>query len=596
MLEYEPPGIPGRGENVRNWRHREIVAAFAPLDVTAAVAQADCLELIAHRWEDGISEFARAMRDAQAPWSGAAAAAADAALSAYLAEARELSTALVELSGAVRAAAEAIVTTRCAIPELVATEMGDGAAEYGAQETALETARTAMHERYVLPFGAVDRRIPVLPMPTRRAVALPDGRWASGAEEGRSSAALVGSPKGRSTAEGRPGDRDGGDDRPGGGRGSLDRPEDSDGDDRPHERRDGDDRPHDSRGNDDRPHDSRDDHDRPHDSRDDHDRPHNCRDDDDRPGDSGGDDRPQLAGGGPRDDRVGEERVSADADSQGLIAGQEAHEGSDSTDLAASGSGPTTMADNSTGAITMEDNGTGPTAKETNGSGRTEIEGSGTSATREVGQVEGGPGDPGAQGSQSPEQAAGEPVVRAVSSNAGVAPLSPLASGFGPPGGTTPLPSPSTEPGSGWFGERPGRQDLSRDVRQDLAAGGTSATGSGERAWAGGPRYRPSPPSDPLEPGIGRSVPGAAGPVIGANPSSEVSAPRILDRLFHCAVPPAAGQAPDPEHERALPDYLITAANTEALLGDRCPTVTGGVIGGEKPALDGEQRSPSARV
>ncbi|WP_280219534.1 hypothetical protein [Nocardia neocaledoniensis] len=498
MLEYEPPGIPGRGENVRNWRHREIVAAFAPLDVTAAVTQADSFEQIARRWEDGVSALAHSLREAQAvSWSGAAADAARTAATAYLAEARELTAAFVELSEVVRAAAEAIVTTRSAIPEPVGTEVGDAAAKYGAQEWAVETARTAMHERYVLPFGAVDRRIPLLPMPTRRVTAFPEEWRASGAEEGR-------------------------------------------------------------------------------------------------------------------DDRAGEARVSADVDSQGLSAGQEAHEDSDSTGLAGDGtvadnsSGPTTMADNGTGpttvadssgAATMEANGTGPTAIETNGSGHTEIEGSGTAATSEGGGPVGvGPDAAGARGGESAGQGVGESVVRTASVHAGVAPLSPPVSGFGAGGGTTPLPSPGGEPDAGLAGERPARQDFSRDVRQDMAAGGTSATGSGDRAWAGGPRYPPSPPSDSLEPGVGRSVPGAAGPVIGANPASAVSAPRILDRLFHYAVPPTAGQEPDSERERALPDYLITRANTEALLGGRCPTVTGGVIGGAWPAPDEEQRSPSARV
>ncbi|WP_146229399.1 hypothetical protein [Nocardia neocaledoniensis] len=504
--------------------------------MTAAFAQADSFEQIARWWEEGVSAFAHSLREAQVvTWSGTAADTARAAVTAYLAEARELTAAFVELSEVVRAAAEAIVTTRSAIPEPVGTEVADAAAKYGAQEWAVETARTAMHERYVLPFGTVDRRIPVLPRPTRRVTAFPEARWASEPEEGRSSASLDGSPKDRPRAEDRPDDRDGGDDRRGGGRGGLDRPGDSG--------------------------------------------------DDDRPGDSSDDDRPQPAGSGPRDDRAGEERASADADSQGLSTGQESHEDSDSTDLAATGTGASTVADNSSGATTMADNGTGPTtmaenssgpttmedndadpttmadngtgatAIASNGTGPSEIEGSGTAATSEGGgPVGGGPDVTGARGGESAGQGVGESVVRTASGNAGVAPLSPPVSGFGTGGGTTPLPAPDVEPDSGWVGERPGRQDLSRDVRQDLAAGGTSATGSGERAWAGGPRYQPSPLSDPLEPGIGRSVPGAAGPVIGANPSTAVSAPRILDRLFHYAAP-TAGQVPDPQHERALPDY-----------------------------------------
>ncbi|WP_280338644.1 hypothetical protein [Nocardia neocaledoniensis] len=505
MLEYEPPRIPGGGENVRNWHHREIVAAFAPLDVTAAVAQADSFELIARRWEDGVSAFARALRDARVvAWSGTAADAVGAAVTAYVAEARELTTAFVELSGAVRAAAEAIVSTRHAIPEPVVAVVGDAAARYGAQESAVEKARAAMHERYVLPFGAVGRRIPVLPMPARRVATFPEKRSASGADEGRPRGAATGSPKGGPIGEGRPGDGHGVQGRPG-------------------------------------------------DSRSVEGRPGDARSVAERPEDIGSENRSEHAGRGPKNDRVGEQPGSAGY--------------SESTAMAA------------------------------NASGRTEIEGSGTSATREVGgQAGGGPGDLGAPGGESPEQGVGESVVRTVSSNAGVVPLSLPANSFSPPGGTALLPAPSMEPGPGWPGERPGRQDLSSVARPDTAAGGTSATGAVDRAWAGGPRSQPSPPSDALEPGIGRGVTDAAGPVIGANPASTVSAPRILDRLFHCAVPPAGGLATDPEHERALPDYLITAANTEALLGDRCPTVTGGVIGGESPAPGGEQRSASARV
>ncbi|MFC4127597.1 hypothetical protein [Nocardia rhizosphaerae] len=111
----------------------------------------------------------------------------------------------------------------------------------------------------------------------------------------------------------------------------------------------------------------------------------------------------------------------------------------------------------------------------------------------------------------------------------------------------------------------------------DLARPGSS-TRTGDPATVGDPMR----PGDSVRPGDGRSVPGAAGPVIGAGapPGAPV---RMVDRLFHYAVPSGIGCAPEPDAERGIPDYLITQANTEALLDDRRPTVIGGVIGGEPP-------------
>ncbi|WP_302873021.1 hypothetical protein [Nocardia mangyaensis] len=170
---HEPPGIPGGGENTWNWRHREIRAAFETLEVTDAYAQADKFALIARWWADGVAAFERAMGESLAEaWSGVSASASAAAVDAYLAQARNLSVALDELPEVVRAAAEAIVATKYAIPARVDSE-GEastwamrGAAEYRADAAAEDSARAAMHERYVVPFGELDGRIPILPLPS----------------------------------------------------------------------------------------------------------------------------------------------------------------------------------------------------------------------------------------------------------------------------------------------------------------------------------------------------------------------------------------------------------------------------------------------
>ncbi|WP_156910298.1 hypothetical protein [Nocardia mangyaensis] len=170
---HEPRGIPGGGENSWNWRHREIRAAFETLEVTDAYAQADKFALIARCWADGVAAFERAMGESLSEaWTGVGASAAAAAVDAHLAQARSLSVALDELPEVVRAAAEAIVATKYAIPAQVESE-GEastwamrGAAKYRAAAAAEDYARAAMHERYVVPFGELDGRIPILPLPS----------------------------------------------------------------------------------------------------------------------------------------------------------------------------------------------------------------------------------------------------------------------------------------------------------------------------------------------------------------------------------------------------------------------------------------------
>ncbi|MGY0497317.1 hypothetical protein ACWZHB_02315 [Nocardia sp. FBN12] len=185
--------VPGGGENTHSWRHREIVAAFESLQVTEAMAQAEMFEQIARWWDDSLCVFRHAMGEllAQA-WSSTGGAAAGSMVDTYVTQARDLSVALEKVPELVRTAAEAIVATKYAIPPLIAAEAGasaqanravgadsawsvsdsvddaDSAAAHGAASAAEENARAEMRQRYVVPFGELIERIPLLPMPTRR--------------------------------------------------------------------------------------------------------------------------------------------------------------------------------------------------------------------------------------------------------------------------------------------------------------------------------------------------------------------------------------------------------------------------------------------
>ncbi|MFD3594681.1 hypothetical protein ACFWU5_18320 [Nocardia sp. NPDC058640] len=171
-------GVPGGGENTHSWRHHEIVAAFQSLDVTDAVAQADKFDQIARDWEAAVRTFQHAVGGLLPQvWEGVAAAAAGSAIDAYVRQARELTVALEELPGIVRAAAEAIVATKYAIGSpstQVSAGMGSEWPANGAVReadstlsAAEEDARAAMRQRYVVPFGELIGRIPLLPTPLR---------------------------------------------------------------------------------------------------------------------------------------------------------------------------------------------------------------------------------------------------------------------------------------------------------------------------------------------------------------------------------------------------------------------------------------------
>ncbi|MEV0769844.1 hypothetical protein [Nocardia salmonicida] len=174
-------GVPGGGENTHSWRHREIVAAFAALEVTDALTQADRFEQIARWWDDGLHAFRHAVEGSLAlAWSGAGAGAAGSAVAGYVARAHDLTLALKELPGVVRAAAEAIAATRYAVgsPDIEESDAAawsvskavhatGSASAHGATSAAEEDARAAMRQRYVLPFAELVTRIPLLPMPLR---------------------------------------------------------------------------------------------------------------------------------------------------------------------------------------------------------------------------------------------------------------------------------------------------------------------------------------------------------------------------------------------------------------------------------------------
>ncbi|MFD4428182.1 hypothetical protein [Nocardia sp. NPDC058497] len=474
MTAYEPRGIPGGGENARSWRHREIAAAFAPLEVTDAVAQADKFARIARLWEDGLAAFERAMRDS-AGWSGAAADASSAAVDSYAAEARALTAVLDQFSGLVRTAADAIVATKYAIPEqVVAAEVGPpllvtGQAEsHRAATAALEDARLAMRERYVAPFGEVDARIPVLPMPSRRGVP----SWDSDdrlLRRGRS-AEIFGEHSG------------------GGVEGEFAQVKTLDS-------------------------------------------PHSPQAADLRPATSSSEGVATTALGGGA-------ATSDDGSAQ-------------SGGLAGAGSADSVGPD---GDSAGSDDAAGPHGDST---------GWGDSSAG-VGESSAVPGDSSVRASNT--------TMPTVATSP--APASALIGGLGLPSAAAGADAPAVDPNMTSVGRN-----------------GSAHPGGAQPAWTAAPTassdqsargipYLPPHDAEELRPGAGRSVPGATGPVIGANSPSATSPTRMVDRLFHCAVLPGAGRAPDSDAERVLPDYLITQANTDALLGNPRPTVSGGVIGG----------------
>lgn len=153
------------------------------------------------------------------------------------------------------------------------------------------------------------------------------------------------------------------------------------------------------------------------------------------------------------------------------------------------------------------------------------------------------------------------------------------------------------EPGE----EEPGTEDPGDETDTEEQPGETPAattpsttdspvptTPSTTTSAPGGPGSPGSPSGSPVTTGDpGRTVPGTPNTTgaPGAATAGTTSAGAARSGMPGMMAPGAAGrgqQGDDDQHE--IPDYLITAENTEELLGDLPPTIPGGVLGGEVPA------------
>ncbi|MFE1594027.1 hypothetical protein [Nocardia sp. NPDC058705] len=550
-------GVPGGGENTHSWRHREIVAAFTPLEVTDAVAQAELFEQIARWWDEGLRAFQDAVGESLAQaWSSAGGSAARSAVDAHIAQARELGVALEKLPEVVRSAAEAIVATKYAIPPLVAAEVGastrvvdavsatghgtgsvlstgsmthiagsalsagnmayntgsalsvsgmlqdvGSAAEHGASSAAEEDARAQMRRRYVMPFGELIDRIPLLPMPTRcfGAVGEAGDRRLSSDEAGRS----TGERRGPAAV-------------------------DSDG----------------------------------------------------------------SAEVGP----IGSGAVGEDS----ALA--------DSADAVSAGLGVHGTEDPPPGADTFADDAVKPDRELTEPDGgeaepdreATSFDGDATalSADLDGGAVEeasehGGGTVP---ASAPPDRAIAAGVAQPGSATAVTSTPIGATGAMASPGGTGisgPAGAGSVTPvwGNSAAAIDPSTTSAGRSASTSPYTGLSSPAagiwGTGDRTSDGGSRYHASGPNDAQRPGVAHGGPGTAGSVIGANPSAAHTAGRLVDRYFHCVGAAPTTCSPGEDAARDLPEYLITLANGEELLGRQRPAVAGGVIGGEDDGLPG---------
>lgn len=516
MTAYEPRGIPGGGENARSWRHREIAAAFAPLEVSDAVAQADKFARIARLWENGVAAFERAARDST-KWSGAVADASSAAVGSYVAEARELTAVLDQFSVLVRTAADAIVATKYAIPEQVAVaEVGPpwlatGQAEsHRAAIAALEDARLAMRERYVVPFGEVDARIPVLPMPSRQGV--PGGDSDDRLLRGGRSAEIFGEHSGSGVE---------------GGFAQVE-----------------------SRNS-----------------------PHSPQTENLAPTATSPEGVATTAQGGSAatsDDgsTQGGNLAGAKAGSAGSVAPGDDSAGSG--DSPGPGADSTMPGDSSAIGSELAEPGNDPAGSDDSAGPHDDSTGRGDRSAV-PGESSTGAGDRSVRAGDGSVRASNTTMSTGGTSSA---PATALIGGPGSPGVAAGALSSVVDP----IVTSAGR-DGSAHLGRAQGAWNAAPTASGDQSGRDIPSLPPHE-AEQLRPGAGRSMAGAAGTVGGANSPIASSPARMLDRLFHCAVSPGAGQAPDSGAERVLPDYLVTRANTDALLGNPRPAVSGGVIGG----------------
>ncbi|MBF6452442.1 hypothetical protein [Nocardia cyriacigeorgica] len=127
--------------------------------------------------------------------------------------------------------------------------------------------------------------------------------------------------------------------------------------------------------------------------------------------------------------------------------------------------------------------------------------------------------------------------------------------------------------------------------------GGSAGTGGAGRAGgagSGGGSGSGGSGSGSEKPGAGRSIPGGpggsgagAGPAAAANAARSAATGRGMMGMPMGGMGAGAGRggnSDDDEHK--TPEYLITAENTDELLGEVPKTVPGGVIGGDIPAAE----------
>ncbi|MEV3963479.1 hypothetical protein AB0M34_21740 [Nocardia sp. NPDC050193] len=169
---YERPIIPDGGENPDSWDHPKINNAFNPLVVDDATSQAGKYWLMRQLWEQGFETFLRSTQTSLAQaWSGPAADQSKQAIQDYIDKhARPVTPALEALSTGIRDAVDAIVNTKNSLGDPLQADGFKGFFNrlWSSNEISRRTqeARVAMTTHYVTPFGELDGRIPVLPVPT----------------------------------------------------------------------------------------------------------------------------------------------------------------------------------------------------------------------------------------------------------------------------------------------------------------------------------------------------------------------------------------------------------------------------------------------
>ncbi|WP_280229813.1 hypothetical protein [Nocardia cyriacigeorgica] len=121
--------------------------------------------------------------------------------------------------------------------------------------------------------------------------------------------------------------------------------------------------------------------------------------------------------------------------------------------------------------------------------------------------------------------------------------------------------------------------------------GSTGTGGMGRGAGAGAGSGSGGSGSGGEKPGAGRSIPGGPGGLAAQTGAGAAAAARAAAAGRGMMGMPMGGMAPGAgrggnaeENEHKTPDYLVTAENTDELLGEVPKTVAGGVIGGDVPS------------